>query len=99
MDLFFVMSLYILSFVGLPIGFGCLLYYVPRKLGFAKTGRILTGVFGLMVLTFVLWTIFEDQLFTKSNAKELVEEQQIFLVDEFSLNKNQSMSAIAYISL
>jgi hypothetical protein len=45
-------------------------------------------------LTLVLWTVFEDQLFTKGNAKELVEEQQIILGDEFELIENKSMSAV-----
>lgn len=46
------------------------------------------------MLTIVLWTIFEDQLFTKENAKELVEDQQILLKDKFELKENKSMSAI-----
>jgi len=46
------------------------------------------------VLTLVLWTVFEDQLFTKGNAKELVEEQQILLAEKFELKENKSMSAI-----
>ncbi len=51
-------------------------------------------IFGLLVLTLVLWTVFEDQLFSKDNAKELVEEQQILLADNFELQENKSMSAI-----
>lgn len=50
--------------------------------------------FGLLVLTIILWTAFEDQLFTKNNAKELVEEQQIILADKFELKENKSTSAI-----
>jgi len=46
------------------------------------------------VLTLVLWTVFEDHLFTKGNAKELVEEQQILLEEKFELKENKSMSAI-----
>ena len=46
------------------------------------------------MLTIVLWTVFEDQLFTKENAKELVEDQQILLQDKFELKENKSMSAI-----
>ena len=42
----------------------------------------------------VLWTVFEDQLFTKGNAKEFVEEQQFLLQDKFELKENKSMSAI-----
>lgn len=94
MDGFLFIGLLILVFVGLPIGIGCLLYFVPKKIGFPKAGKYLTIIFGLLVLTLVLWTVFEDQLFTKDNAKELVEEQQIVLKDKFELTENKSMSAI-----
>jgi hypothetical protein len=94
MDAFLLIGLYILVFVGLPIGLVCLFYFVPKKLGYPKTGKYLAIIFGVLVLTLVLWTVFEDQLFTKDNAKELVEEQQILLEDNFELQENKSMSAI-----
>ena len=94
MDEFLLIGLYILVFVGLPIGLACLLYFVPKKLGYPKTGKYLTIIFGILVLTLVLWTVFEDELFTKNNAKELVEEQQILLLDKFELQENKSTSAI-----
>jgi hypothetical protein len=94
MDAFLLIGLYILVFVGLPIGLVSLFYFVPKKLGYPKTGKYVAIIFGLLVLTLVLWTVFEDQLFTKDNAKELVEEQQILLVDNFELHENKSMSAI-----
>jgi ribosomal protein S17E len=68
--------------------------FIPKKLGYPKTGKYLAIIFGLFVLTIILWTAFEDQLFTKDNAKELVEEQQIILTDEFELTENKSNSAI-----
>ncbi len=94
MDAFLLIGLYILVFVGLPIGLFCLFYFVPKNLGYPKTGKYLALIFGVLVLTLVLWTVFEDQLFTKNNAKELVEEQQILLEDYFELQENKSMSAI-----
>ena len=94
MEAFFFFGTLILVFVGLPIGLGLLFYFIPKKLGYPKTAKYLTIIFGLLVLTFVLWTVFEDQLFTKNNAKELVEEQQILLTDKFELEKNESSSAI-----
>ena len=57
----------------------------------------MTLTFGLLVSKLVLWTVFEDQLFTKGNAKDLVEEQQILLDDKFELKENKSMSAIGTI--
>ena len=81
-------------FIGIPIGLGLLFYFVPKKLGYPKTAKYLTIAYGLFVLTVGLYLVFEDQLFTKNNAKELVEEQDIKLTDDFKLLKNESMSAI-----
>lgn len=94
MDEFILIGLFILVFVGLPIGLGCLFYFVPKKLGYPQTAKYLTIAYGLIVLTIGLFIVFEDQLFTKNNAKELVEEQDIILKDEFELKENKSISAI-----
>ena len=94
MDAIILIGLYILVFIGLPIGLIWLFNFIPKKLGYPKTGKYLANIFGLFVLTIILWTAFEDQLFTKDNAKELVEEQQIILTDEFELTENKSNSAI-----
>jgi hypothetical protein len=95
LDEFILIGLFILVFVGLPIGLGCLFYYVPEKLGYPKTAKYLTMVYGLIVLQIGLFIAFEDGLFTKNNAKELVEEQGIKLKNEFEVLKNESMSAIS----
>jgi hypothetical protein len=94
LDAIILIGLYILVFIGLPIGLIWLFNFIPKKLGYPKTGKYLAIIFGLFVLTIILWTAFEDQLFTKDNAKELVEEQQIILTDEFELTENKSNSAI-----
>ena len=87
-------GLLILVFAGIPIGLGLLFYFIPKKLGYPKIAKYLTIGYGLVVLTFGLYIAFEDQLFTKSNARELVEEQGLKLTDEFDLTENKSMSAI-----
>ena len=94
MDAIIFIGLYILVFIGLPIGLIWLFNFIPKKLGYPKTGKYLAIIFGLFVLTIILLTAFEDQLFTKDNAKELVEEQQIIMADEFELTENKSASAI-----
>lgn len=94
MDAYFFIGLLVIVFVGLPIGLGFLFYFVPKNLGYPKTAKYLTIAYGLVVLTIGLFIAFEDQLFTKNNAKELVEEQDIKLTDEFELFKNESFSAI-----
>ena len=94
MDSILLIGLLILVFIGIPIGLGLLFYFVPKKLGYPKTAKYLTIAYGLFVLTVGLYLVFEDQLFTKNNAKELVEQQDIKLTDDFKLLKNESMSAI-----
>lgn len=94
MDAIILIGLYILVFIGLPIGLIWLFNFIPKKLGYPKTGKYLAIIFGLFVLSIILWIAFEDQLFTKDNAKELVEKQQIILADEFELTENKSTSAI-----
>ena len=82
--------------IGIPIGIGLLLYYIPKKIGYPKVGKYLTGLFALAVLVLVFMTIFEDQLFTKNDARKLIEEQELKLTEEFKLENNKSMWAIGY---
>jgi len=94
MDAFLLIGLFILVFIGIPIGIGLLFFIIPKRLGYPKTAKYLTISYGLIVLAIGLFIAFEDQLFTKNNAKELVEEQEFKLQDEFELLNNESMSAI-----
>lgn len=94
MDSIIFIGLLILVFIGIPVGLGLLFFFIPKKLGYPKTAKYLTIGYGLLILTFALYIAFEDQLFTKSNARELVEEQDLILTDEFDLTENKSMSAI-----
>ncbi|MBU8883957.1 hypothetical protein KSK37_12750 [Kaistella sp. DKR-2] len=94
MDELILIGLFILVFVGLPVGVGCLFYFVPKKLGYPKAAKYLAVGYGFLILIFALSMAFEDQFFTKKNAVELVEEQGIKLTDEFDLTENKSTSAI-----
>lgn len=94
MDILLLIGLFIVVFVGIPIGIGLLFYFIPKRLGSPKTAKFLTITYGLIVLVIGLFIVFEDQLFTKNNAKKLVEEQKFKLNDEIKLLNNESMSAI-----
>lgn len=72
----------------------CCSILFPKNLDIQKTAKYLTIIYGLFVLTIGLYITFEDQLFTRNNARELVEEQDIKLSNDFELFKNESMSAI-----
>ena len=94
MDTILFIGLLILVLIGISIGLGLLFYFIPKNLGYPRTAKYLTIAYGLFVLTIGLYIAFEDQLFTKNNAKDLVEEQDIKLTDDFELLNNESMSAI-----
>ena len=46
------------------------------------------------MLTVIFFIVFEDKLFSKSDARELVEEQGFKMTDDFELLNNESSSAI-----
>ena len=69
-------------------------WVVPKKLGSPKTGKILAWLAGFALLCSFGTVIFEDQLFTKANAKNLLLEQKIVLNDPFEIIENKSMSGI-----
>ena len=94
MDSILLIGIVILVFIGIPVGLGLLFYSIPKKLGYPKTAKYLTIGYGILVLIFGLYAAFEDQLFTKNNARGLVEEYDIELVDDFILLENKSMSSI-----
>jgi hypothetical protein len=93
-DLLFFAPL-ILVFIVLPIGLGLLLYFIPKKLGYPKTAKYLVILYSVVVLAIVGFIVFEDQFFTKGDAKELVQEQGFLLHDDFELTENKTMWSIS----
>ena len=71
-----------------------LAYWTPNAFGYPKTGKLLAYIVSSAFGIFLLFTIFEDQLFFKSDARKLLQLQDITLNDPFQLEGNQSMSAI-----
>ena len=86
--------LFALLLVGILIGLTFLLYKVPKRFGYPRVGILLSSIFGLVVAYISILIIFEDQLFSKSDAQELLAEQNIQLSDNFELVNNESMTAI-----
>jgi hypothetical protein len=92
LDSFFIWLIVI--FIGTPIGIGFLFYFIPKRLGYPRTAKYLTIAYSCIILTIAILTIFQDQLFTKNDAKELINEQGFELADHFDLLQNESSSAI-----
>ncbi|PYF74024.1 hypothetical protein [Pedobacter nutrimenti] len=88
------MLFYISVFLFILIIFGIaifLCYWIPKKFGFPKTGKILAWIAGFSIVILIGTFIFEDQFFTKSNAKNFLFQQGIILNDDFEIMENKSM--------
>ena len=83
-----------LIFVALIIAIPFTFYWVPTKLGYPKTGKILGAVVGLSFAVILYRWYFEDELFTKNEAAEFLMEQNIELDDDFEIVNNCSTSGI-----
>ena len=85
LDDFIFSSILFLIFIGLPIGFLFLLCYIGKKLESKRTGIILSVSVGLVFLLCFLYLRFEDQFFSKSNARDLFFTNKIELKDDFEI--------------
>jgi hypothetical protein len=91
MEVYIIVFLLILAII---IGLLWLCFWLPKKFGYPKFGKYLSIIIAVIIGFYVLSVIFEDELFSKKNATELLAEQNIKLNDEFELNENKSMSSI-----
>lgn len=91
---FLIAGILILILVVIIIGIVWLCFWIPKKFGYPKFGKYFSILVGTLIAIFILTEFFEDELFSKNDAKELLEEQNIALIDEFELTENKSMSGI-----
>ena len=84
----------ILIVLTIIIGLIWLSFWLPNELGYPKFGKYLSIIVGVIIGLFVLSEIFEDELFSKNKASELLGEQNIKLNEEFEIIENKSMYSI-----
>lgn len=89
MEIFLLVGLIVIA---LTVGLVFLFYWVPKKMGYPKFGKILSAIVGIFFVVLAVLIIFEDQLFSKNDAKKLLAEQDITLTDKFEIIENKSMS-------
>jgi hypothetical protein len=65
-------------------------YWIPKKLGKKKLGLWISGIVTVAILLFIISFIFEDELFSKSDAKGLLQEHNLHLSDDFNIVSNES---------
>ncbi len=91
MEVYFIALLIIITII---IGTVFIIYWLPKKLGYPKIGKYLSIFVAFSFLIIILMSIFEDELFSKNEAKQLLKEQNIELKEEFEISENKSMSSI-----
>jgi hypothetical protein len=79
-----------LFLIAIATGLTLLINWIPKKIGYPRTGKFLATIAGLFFLYLAITTIFEDQLFSKNDANKLLAEQDIKLKDGFELFENKS---------
>lgn len=83
-----------LVFVVIPLLIGRIIYIIPKRMGYVKIAKWLTYIYVVVLGIFALTSIFEDELFSRSDALIQLKELNIDLVDEFDLTHNESTSGI-----
>lgn len=83
---FLIISLFFLA----PAIFIYFTYWILKKFGRKKLGTIVSIVLILPFLIFALYLLFDDLLFSKSDARKLLSEHHITLNDDFKIISNQS---------
>jgi len=91
MGIFLIIGLILIA---IACGLTYLLYWIPKKLGYPKVGKYLSILVGLIFCGITVMTVLEDQLFSKNDARKLLGEQNIYLLDNFEIIGNESSSAI-----
>jgi hypothetical protein len=71
-----------------------LCYYIPKKLGYPVIGKILGGIATCFFLYQFITEYFADELFSKNDAIELLNDQDIHLNDDFKIEENKTSWAI-----
>lgn len=80
----------IFIFIVVPVLVGWLIYFITKKLGHPKLARWLTlGYFAILFL-FGVSILFNDEIFTKDDAQELLATPDIHLKEEFRILENRS---------
>lgn len=80
----------------LLIGIFILIMKVSSRLGLRKVGIGIISFITIVVLFFPTFFIFEDLFFFKSDAKEKLEEHDIFLTDNFKMDEKSISGVMDY---
>lgn len=66
------------------------MYTIPKRMGYPRLGKVLSVFFVFCLVALPVLIVFEDNLFTRAEAGELLAKQGITLFDDFEIDDNQS---------
>lgn len=84
----------LLIFLVLMIGVLFFIYWIPKKMGYPKVGKYLSIGLFISLMLIILYGIFQDSFFTKNQARKLLAEQEIVLIEDFNILNNKTSFAI-----
>lgn len=90
MEEFWFWLILFLIFIGIPVGFLWVLYFIGKKLESRKTGIVLASTVGFLYLLGAFYLYFEDEFFTKSQAREILVNNKIELKEDFEIINNET---------
>jgi len=82
---------FIVILVFLMIGIIFLAYWIPKRIGYSKIGKYSAIILTLLIVILTALTVFEDDLFSKSDAQKLLIALDIHISDNFDIAENKSM--------
>jgi len=71
-------------------------YWIPKKMGYKKAGKIISGILIIGTIILSVSIYIDDYLFFKSDAIELLSEQNIELKYDFEIIENKSVGTVDY---
>lgn len=86
-----ILLIYGLILIALAMGIIFFAYWIPKEMGYPKVGKYISMTSTLLIVIITTLSIFEDELFSNTDAAKLLEEQGIQLHDNFKIEENKSM--------
>ncbi|WP_209400659.1 hypothetical protein [Pseudozobellia sp. WGM2] len=71
-------------------------YWIPKRRGNKKLGKVIAGILATGFVLLILAYIFDDYLFFKSDARKNLAEMDIELVDGFKILSNEDGGLMDY---
>lgn len=83
------MTIIAIALIALVIGFIFFSYWIPTIVGYPKAGKYISVILTLLILIWTLMMVFEDDMFSKNDAKKLLTSQGIHLNNDFEISENR----------